>query len=104
MIAWWFAGLLGCSYIEDFSAKVEDGGVDALESARSTVRQAEASPAKRRVLKIVRQLRSDINRGKEFGLKGNGLALLVQRAAEDGEITGIEAGAIEDAYHALAGD
>lgn len=99
---------LGCGLVDWFTDKVDETvdqqGIDALESAIAVVKEAEASPARKRVLKIMRRLRRDIDADEKGGINGNVVAAIVKKVASDGSITGIEAGAVEDAYNALVKD
>ena len=100
--------VVGCSWFEsleeDLTTRVADQGIAALDDARTVVKAAGDSPGKRRVLKMLRRLESDIKSGKRTGLNGNVVAEIVKRVANDGTISGIEAGAVEDAYRAIIDD
>lgn len=99
--------LVGCGLFEEATTaldeKVADQGIEALRDARETVRQAEASPGKRRVLRVMRKLIAEIDSGQRSGFNGNLFAAAVTRAANDGAISSVEAGVVEDAYMRLLG-
>lgn len=101
-------GLLGCWLVDSVENKVTDAvdqqGLEALDGAKTVVQAAEASPGKRRVLRLISRLERDIESGERTGLNGNVVAELVKRIANDGTISGIEAGAVEDAYRAIVDD
>ncbi|MEO0606532.1 MAG: hypothetical protein AAF211_34210 [Myxococcota bacterium] len=95
--------LFGCQEAIDWiTGKVDDTvdsqGIEALEKAKALVEEAESSPGKRRVMRLIRRLRSEIDKDKTSGLNGNVIAAAVQRVARDGTISSTEAGLVEDAY------
>lgn len=94
--------LLGCEVVEWITGSVDESvdssGLEALEEAKSLVQDAESSAGKRRVLRVIRRLSSEIRRDETIGLGGNLVAAAVSRVARDGEISNTEAGLVEDAY------
>ncbi|MEN0068554.1 MAG: hypothetical protein AAGA48_40925 [Myxococcota bacterium] len=94
--------LVGCELYEWATGSVNEAvssqGIDALEGARDVVKAAESSPGKRRVLRIIRKLKSEIDAGERSGFNGNVFAAAVERVAKDGIISSTEAGIVEDAY------
>ncbi len=97
--------LLGCELIESITGEVDDRAdtqaIEALESARDLVREAENSPGKRRVLRVIRQLKSEIDKDETWALSGNVFAAAVEKVADDGAITSTEAGVVEDAFQRI---
>jgi len=102
-----FVSLNGCGLYEWVTGTVEQSvanqGIEALDGARELVRQAEESPGRRRVLRVIRRLESEIDAGERSGLNGNLFAAAVDKVANDGTITSTEAGMVEDAFAKLLG-
>jgi len=100
-----FLSLTGCELYEwvtgTVTETVADQGIDALDNARDLVSKAESSPGKRRVMRVIRRLKREIDSGERSGLNGNLFAAAVEEVAKDGTISSTEAGIVEDAFAKL---
>lgn len=97
--------LLGCDAYEWLTGTVTETvatqGIEALDNAREQVKAAESSPGKRRVMRVIRKLKSEIDAGEHSGFNGNLFAAAVEEVAKDGVISNTEAGVVEDAYQRI---